>query len=260
MKVIVFANKKGGVTKTTSSINLAAAMGFMGKQVLFIDTDAQCNSTSFLLRGKTTLDPKQLSPSIYDVLLDEKGKLSLDRIIRKNTREENVHLLPSSIDMDGVDLDLSKQAMWGMALERRREEMESLGYDIIIIDTPPGSAFIKTICLYFADLAILPTVPSSFSVDGLVDLIEEIAQIQSSTGKSLDFRFLMTRMGRTRTSERVRSELKEAFEDLLLKTEIPEATIVSRAEEHAQSLIRYAPQSKPAESYAKLLREVLEYV
>ena len=256
MKVITFANKKGGVAKTTSSVNIAAAYGFAGRQVLFIDSDSQCNSTETLIRGKTTLDPRQLSPSIYDVLTDEKRKLPLGKAIRERTREENVHLIPSSLDMDSADVALSRQSMWGMALQRRRGEIEQLGYDVVVVDTPPGSAYTKTVALYAADLVIIPTVASSYSIDGLSDLIEEIALIKESTGKNIDFRLLLVRMDGTKVSVKAREDLEDAFGEYVLKTEIPEATIVQRAEEKAASLLRYAPMSKAALAYARLYREV----
>jgi len=260
MRVIVFANFKGGVTKTTSSLNLAAMLGYAKKSVLLVDTDAQCNSTSFLLRGKTRRPLKEISPSIYDVLLDDKGQLPLAKVIRQRTREENVQLLPSSKDVATIDISLSRQPTWGMSLARRRAELDQLGYDVVIVDTPPTSAFIKTLSLYAADLAILPTVPSAFSLDALVDMIEEIAQIQQSTGRTIDFRFLLTRVKSTINSDKIRQQLQDTFGGRVLSTEIPEATIVTRAEEHAQSLLRYAPSSKPAIAYVELLKEILPYV
>ena len=256
MKIITFANKKGGVAKTTSSINVAAAYGFAGRKVLFIDSDSQCNSTETLMRGKTTYDPRQIRPSIYDVLTDVKKELPLDKAIRGVTREDNVHLIPSSQDMDSADVALSRQSMWGMALQRRRREIEELGYDVVVIDTPPGSAYTKTIALYAADLVIIPTVASSYSIDGLSDLIEEIAMIRDSTGKRIDFRILLVRMDGTRVAMKAREDLEGAFGKFVFQTEIPEATMVQRAEEKAASLLRHAPMSKPAIAYAELFREV----
>ncbi len=261
MKVISISNEKGGVAKTTTAINLAAGLGRKGYKVLFIDSDPQCNSTSFLIRGRTTLDPKSLSPNIADVLMDDTFTFDVSKSIRNKTREINLDLLPSNKSkLKEVRDVIRKQETWGLALSRRLSEIEELGYDFVVIDTPPGEEVLRKICLYASDLTIVPVVTSEFSIDAIIDTVDLIKRIKQSTGKQVDFKILMCRTKQTISTDRVRATIDEFFKGLKLETEIPEATIMERAEENAQSIIRYAGKSKPAFAYAKLCLEVLNYV
>ena len=262
MKVVSFTTRKGGVLKTTHSVNLAAALGVAGKQVLFIDTDAQCNSTETLITGKTRKDPRMLSPSIYDVLLDGTKKLDLRKVIRTNTREENVHLLPSSDEMDSIDAKLSEQALWGLALKQRLPDIEALGYEYVVIDTPPASTRLKSVALYASDLAILPVVPSKYALDGLAEVIEEIDMIKEVTGRKVDYRVLLGRVRYynkklRKPSMRTYLELAEFLEgERLMRTMINDDDLALNAEEWSSSVIRYAPKSAIARQYIELMFEV----
>ena len=264
MKVISLTSRKGGVLKSTHAVNLAAALGMDGKQVLLIDTDAQCNSTETLITGKTRKDPRLLSPSSYDVLLDEGSKLDLSKVIRKNTREENVHLLPSSSDMDGIDAQLSEQALWGLALKRRLPELAAMGYHYVVIDTPPASTRLKSVALYASDLAILPVIPSKYALDGLAEVIEEIGMIEEATRRTVDYRVLLGRVRYynrklRKPSMRAYLELAEFLEGgRLMRTMIPDDDLALNAEEWSSSIIRYAPKSEISRAYIKLMLEVEE--
>ena len=265
MKIITLANKKGGVTKTTSSINLATGFGLTGRKVLLIDFDPQCNSTDMLIRGKTRKPTNQLTPSVSDMLADEKGKFDISKAIRTRTREENVHLIPSSVDMDDIDITLSKQALWGLALDRRRKELKNLGYDIVIVDTPPGSYKLKTIGLYASDIVILPVIPSHMALDGLADALDEIEAIEQHMSRTVNYKVLFNRVkyhGRNiqKSSEKVATELRETIGNRLLESFIPEDDIMINAEKWGRSVLSYAPNSKAAYAYADLLKEVSHYV
>jgi len=257
MNVYTFANKKGGVTKTTSSVNIAAALGMMGKRVLFIDIDPQANSTSTLVRGRTTQPIKNITPSIYEVLKSDAKHIPLETAIRK-TREDNVDIIPSSEHMNMAEIELSMVIDSNRLLLHRLPEIVSLGYDAVVIDTPPVLTLLKLIALFASNKVIIPTTPSEYATDGIEGIIEELAVVQERLQKDITVRILYARVDHTKMTEMVRTELRNTFDGYVFDVEIPEATIMQRAERAAQSILRYAPKSAPALAYAELMEEVIE--
>lgn len=261
-KIITLANQKGGATKTTTAVNLAAGYGLADKSVLIIDTDLQCNTTASLMKGVTTRNLKQITPSIADILLDNGDKIPVQKAIRSRTREENVHLIPSNEEMDGIEMELKNDPMWGFALSRRREEIEALGYDYVIIDTPPGGTYLRTVCIYASDLVIIPVASSEYSLQGTGDILEQLSVLKNSTGRNIPFRVLQTRAnyydGNMRKAPQdFRRQLQELFSGHLLQTVIPEdQERIYNAEKFAKSILRHAPASASAEGYRQLLLEV----
>ena len=257
MNVYTFANKKGGVTKTTSSVNIAAAFGMMGKRVLFIDIDPQANSTSTLVRGKTTQKIKHITPSIYEVLKSDAKQVPLTTAVRK-TREEHVNIIPSSERMGLAEIELSMVIDSNRLLLHRLPEIETLGYDVVVIDTPPVLTLLKLIALFASNKVIIPTTPSEYATDGIEGIIEELAAVQERVQKDIAVKILYARVDNTKISATVRTELRNTFDGYVFNAEIPEATIMQRAERAAQSILRYAPKSAPALAYAELMTEVTE--
>jgi chromosome partitioning protein len=256
MDVYTFANKKGGVTKTTSSVNIAAAFGMMGKKVLFIDLDPQANSTSTLIRGRTRQEVRHITPSIYEVLKSSSKDLAITTAIRK-TREDNVDIIPSSERMGLAEIELSMVIDSNRLLLHRLPEIEGLAYDVVVIDTPPVLTLLKLIALFASNKVIIPTTPSEYATDGIEGIIEELGAVQERAHKDIAVKILYARVDNTKITETVRDELKQAFNGYVFYTEIPEATIMQRAERAAQSILRYAPKSAPAVAYAELMKEVI---
>ena len=256
MDVYTFANKKGGVTKTTSSVNIASAFGMMGKKVLFIDIDPQANSTSCLIRGRTRQELRHITPSIYEVLKTSPKDLAVTTAIRKS-REENVDIIPSSERMALAEIELSMVIDSNRLLLHRLPEIEELGYEIVVIDTPPVLTLLKLIALFASNKVIIPTTPSEYATDGIEGIIEELGAVQERAHKAIAVKILYARVDNTKIADTVRDELKQAFNGYVFTTEIPEATIMQRAERSAQSILRYAPKSAPAIAYAELMKEVI---
>jgi len=249
-KVISIINQKGGVGKSTTAVNLSAALGEMGKQVLLIDLDPQGNATSGL-----GIEKNQLSHCIYDVLLADTPLV--DVIIPDVSQE--LDLVPATINLAGAEVELVSE----MARENRLKD--AIGpmrgkYDYIFIDCPPSLGLLTVNSLVAADKLIIPIQTEFYALEGVTKLLESMKRVKNRLNPSLDiFGILLTMYdGRTTLSRQVAAEVRNFFGDQVFETIIPRTVKLSEAPSYGIPITQYDPQGKGAISYVNLAKEVIE--
>ena len=247
MTIVAIANQKGGVGKTTTAVNLAAALAERGVRVLLVDVDAQGNAASAL--GA----PRGVRPNIFDALL---GGVALEDCILA-TGTERLDLVPSSLDLAGAELDLA-------ALPEREQRLAAaLGgvrgrYEIILIDCGPSLGLITLNALTAADQVLIPVQCEYLALEGLAALIDTIARVRRQLNPSLCMLGVVATMydGRTRLARDVADELRRHI-NTLFETIIPRSVRLGEAPSHQMAVLQYAPSSRAAEAYRELAEEVL---
>jgi len=249
-KIIAVANQKGGVVKTTTALNLAAALGVLEKKVLLIDADPQANASSGL-----GIDIEQVVIGTYQVLeLEVNAK---DAIIE--TSSPNVFIMPAHIDLVAVEIELvdkmEREYMLKRALKPIKEE-----YDYIIIDCAPSLGLITLNALTAADSIIIPIQCEYFALEGLGKLLNTIKSVQKVHNPDLDIEGLLLTMydSRLRLSNQVIEEVKKHFKYMVFKTIIHRNTRLSEAPSYGQSIIAYDATSRGAVNYINLATEILK--
>lgn len=248
-RVIAVANQKGGVGKTTTSINLAACLGVLGEKVLLIDIDPQGNSTSGV-----GIDKMMIKKTIYNVLVNEEP--IEENIIE--TEHENLYILPSNIQLAGAEVELvpaiSREHKLKNAIEGIRDK-----YDFIIIDCPPSLGLLTLNALTAADTVLVPIQCEYYALEGLGQLLSTISLVQKYLNKSIEVEGVLLTMfdARTNLSMQVVEEVKKHFKSKVYKTIIPRNVRLSEAPSHGKPIISYDSKSKGSEVYMELAKEVL---
>ncbi len=247
MTIVAIANQKGGVGKTTTAVNLGAALAESGARVLLVDVDAQGNAASAL--GA----PRGARPNIFDALL---GGVPLDDCILR-TAIGNLDLVPASLDLAGAELELAS------APDRERRLAAALapvrgGYDIALIDCGPSLGLITLNALSAADQVLVPVQCEYLALEGLAALIDTIARVRRQLNPALRMLGVVATMydGRTRLARDVADELRRHI-DTLFDTIIPRSVRLGEAPSHQMAVLQYAPDSRAAEAYRQLAQEVL---
>ncbi|MDY4883575.1 MAG: AAA family ATPase [Anaerovibrio sp.] len=250
-KIIAVANQKGGVGKTTTSVNLSAAFAEMGKKVLLIDCDPQGNATSGL-----GIEKDGLELSIYDALIND---TPMEEIILQT--QFGLDMVPSVMDLAGAEVELvnldDKQYRLKKAVELIKDK-----YDYILIDCPPSLGHVTLNALTAADSVLLPLQCEFYALEGLTQLMSTIQLVQEQLNENLEVEGLLLTMYdcRTRLSIQVEEEVRSHFADKVYETKIPRNVRLSEAPSYGQPIFAYDPQSKGALAYMSLAEEVLAHV
>ncbi|MDU4697364.1 MULTISPECIES: ParA family protein [Paenibacillus] len=250
-KIIAIANQKGGVGKTTTSVNLGAGLAAIGKKVLLIDIDPQGNTTSGVGINKA-----DVANCIYDVLINEVHP----KEAIAHTEIENLHIIPATIQLAGAEIELVPTISREVRLKKSLQPIRHL-YDYILIDCPPSLGILTINSLTAADSVLIPIQCEYYALEGLSQLLNTVRLVQKHLNTSLQIEGVLLTMfdARTNLGIQVIEEVKKYFQQKVYKTVIPRNVRLSEAPSHGQSIITYDPRSKGAEVYLELAKEVVSY-
>lgn len=250
-KIIAIANQKGGVGKTTTSVNLGASMATLGKRVLLVDIDPQGNTTSGVGVNKADVEN-----CIYDILINE---VNPQETIQE-TRIEGLHIIPATIQLAGAEIELVSTISRELKLKKALNAVK-VNYDYIIIDCPPSLGILTINSLTAADSVIIPIQCEYYALEGLSQLLNTVRLVQKNLNPHLKIEGVLLTMldARTNLGIQVIEEVKKYFQEKVYRTIIPRNVRLSEAPSHGQSIITYDSRSKGAEVYLELAKEVISY-
>lgn len=248
-KVIAIANQKGGVGKTTTSINLSACVGKLGKKVLLIDIDPQGNTTSGY-----GINKKEIKASSYDILDNTRVE---DTILK--TEFKNVDIVPSSINLAAAEIELVDMENRTMRIRKAIAPVKDK-YDYIFIDCPPSLGLITLNALAASDSIIMPMQCEYYALEGLSQLIATVKQVKRLYNPCIEVEGILFTMydGRLRLTVQVVQEIKKFFPNKVFKTVIPRNVRLSEAPSYGQPIIYFDRSSRGAQAYSDLAKEVLK--
>ncbi len=255
-KVISLVNQKGGVGKTTSSINLAAALGQLGKKTLLIDMDPQSNATPGVGLNSNDFE--------YDIYQTITGVCTIKDAIFK-TRFKNLSVIPSTLNLAGIDVEFVKKMFTDNSFQRNNQLKDAIAtikddYDYIIIDCQPSLGLCTMNALVASDSVIIPVQCEFYALEGITQLLNSIIMVQNSMNPDLRIEGVLLTMldGRTNIGLEVIEEIRKYFKDKVFNTIIPRLVRLVEAPSHGKPINEYDPESRGAEAYRNLAKEVIE--
>ncbi len=248
-KIIAIANQKGGVGKTTTSINLAASLGVLEKKVLLIDADPQANATSGL-----GLDVETVEIGTYQLL--EHSNSAREAILKTET--PNLDVIPAHIDLVAIEIELVDKEEREYMLKKALSDIVD-DYDYIVIDCAPSLGLLTLNALTAAHAVIIPIQCEYFALEGLGKLLNTIKSVQKIHNPKLDIEGLLLTMydSRLRLSNQVVEEVQKHFNDMVFQTIIQRNVRLSEAPSYGESIIKYDAASKGASNYLSLAKEII---
>ena len=254
-KIISLVNQKGGVGKTTTSINLAASLGLLGKKILLVDLDPQGNSTTGV-----GIEKGDLKASIYEALngsIEPKGSII-------HTKFKNLDIIPSTITLAGIEVEFLDKAKEDPNFVRSAQLKRVLGeirdnYDYILIDCPPSLTILTLNALTASDSVLIPVQCEYFALEGIMQLLNTIKQARKSLNPTLDIEGVVLTMldSRTNLGLEVVENVRGFFREKVYDTIIPRLIRLTEAPSHGKPIVNYDPSSRGTEAYINLAKEVI---
>jgi chromosome partitioning protein len=252
-RVFTIANQKGGVGKTTTAVNLAAALAVHGLRTLVIDLDPQGNASTAL-----GIERRQAgTPSSYEVLI---GEIPLSAALQQSPHNPNLFCVPATIDLAGAEIELVSMVARENRLRNALTELDGSPFDYVFIDCPPSLGLLTLNALVAAPEVLIPIQCEYYALEGVSQLMKNIEMVKAHLNPRLNVTTVMLTMydGRTKLADQVADEVRRHFGDKVLRTVIPRSVKISEAPGYSMTIIDYDPGSRGAMSYIDASREIAE--
>ncbi|MEM7291055.1 MAG: ParA family protein [Pseudomonadota bacterium] len=252
-KIVAVVNQKGGVGKTTTTINLGAALAELGRRVLIVDLDPQGNASTGL-----GIDPDDRTFTTYELLLEE---IELKKVIL-DTDQRGLKIIPATVDLSSADMELIANEKRSFLLHDalRQPAMEGFAFDYILIDCPPSLNLLTVNAMVAAHSVLVPLQSEFFALEGLSQLMMTIREVRQTANPNIRIEGIVLTMfdGRNNLSSQVEQDARDNLGDLVFKTRIPRNVRVSEAPSFSVPVITYDPSSKGAMAYRELAKELID--